>query len=183
MLRDLRGGGLVQRRAIEKLYTDYAGRLRNYYLHHGAGSAEADDWVQETFIRVLRFVDTIRDDTRIAAWLWRTARNVMIDGIRRSGRGEVSDEGLADTFVDAGERPLDSVEREDMQDCVQRQFEQFSQEHPDRAQCLVWVTVDELSMQEVADTIGRSVGATREYISQCRKKLKPYLDPCLKTLE
>lgn len=183
LLRDLRATGAAQRRAIETLYAGYAGRFRNYYLRHGASGAEADDWVQETFVRILRFVDTLRDDTRLAAWLWRTARNVMIDAIRKSGRVHLVDEEFADRVVDAGERPLQAIERESLQDCVRREFERFSGDHPDRAQCLVWAAVDEMSMQEIAGIIGRSVGATREYVSQCRKKLRPYLDPCLNELD
>jgi len=183
VLRMLRGDDAARRRAIESLYDTYAGRFRSYYLNHGATSAEADDWVQETFVRVLRFVDTLRDDTRLAPWIWKTARNVMIDALRRDRRLQFSDDDIAETVSDSGERPLERIERESVQACINRAYAEFAKVHPDRAQCLVWAAVDELAMEEIAGIIGRSVGATREYISQCRKKLRPYLAHCLDELD
>jgi hypothetical protein len=34
------------------------------------------------------------------------------------------------------------------------------------------------SIAEVAELLERNPGATREYLSQCRKLLRPFLEPC-----
>ncbi|UEX77852.1 RNA polymerase sigma factor [Spiribacter halobius] len=172
------GDDAARRQAIEDLYFAYAGRFQDYYRRHGASSAEAADWTQDTFIQVLRRADTVRDHRRLRAWLWTTARHVMIDAIRRRrGTFALSDE-VAERLVDPDAPPLEQIQRDEHQDCLRREFERFAEAFPDRAQCLIWAAVDGLSMVEIGDLLSRTPGATREYLSQCRKKLRPFLERC-----
>ena len=46
-------------------------------------------------------------------------------------------------------------------------------------QAIVWAAVDGLKSTQIAELIGRSAGATREFLSQTRKRLREYLEPCL----
>jgi RNA polymerase sigma-70 factor (TIGR02960 family) len=48
--------------------------------------SDAEDQVQETFIRAWRHRDDFEDGTNLRAWLYRIATNVCIDAIRSSGR-------------------------------------------------------------------------------------------------
>jgi DNA-directed RNA polymerase specialized sigma24 family protein len=38
--------------------------------------------------------------------------------------------------------------------------------------------VQQHSIEEISQRIGRTVGATKVYLFQCREKLRPYLLPC-----
>ena len=40
---------------------------------------------------------------------------------------------------------------------------------------IAWIAEDGLSNEEIADMLGRTPGATREFISQCRKKARLHL--------
>ncbi len=57
----------------------------------------------------------------------------------------------------------------------QRCYARFAAAHPEHAQVLRWVAEDGLGPAEVAALLGRSPGATREFLSQCRKKARPFL--------
>ncbi len=173
---------MARRRAVERLYLEYGGRIRNYYRLHGASPADAENWLHETFVRVLRSIDTLRDHSRLAAWLWRTARNVMIDAMRSANRLPSVDGEMSETLCDKRDGPVEQLEHTQIDECVRRGFDRFAARYPECAQCLVWATVDGLTMQELAELIGRSEGATREYLSQCRKKLRPYLESCFASL-
>jgi hypothetical protein len=48
---------------------------------------------------------------------------------------------------------------------------------------LPWLVTDHLSIREIAGILERSEGATREYLSQCRKKLEPFLQVCRELLQ
>jgi RNA polymerase sigma-70 factor (ECF subfamily) len=55
----------------------------------------------------------------------------------------------------------------------------FSRDNPEAAQALSWVMDDELDLRSVASLLGRSYGATREFMSQIKHKLRLYIDSCL----
>jgi hypothetical protein len=55
-----------------------------------------------------------------------------------------------------------------------RCFVQFAAAHPEHATVLRWVVEDGLDNAAIEALLERSPGATREFISQCRKKARPY---------
>jgi RNA polymerase sigma-70 factor (ECF subfamily) len=69
--------------AIRELYSRYGETLHGYAERFCPDSASADDIVQETFIRAWRHLpQLIADDRPVRPWLFRVARNLMIDAAR-----------------------------------------------------------------------------------------------------
>jgi RNA polymerase sigma-70 factor (ECF subfamily) len=69
--------------AIRQLYCGHAEALRVYVARFCTDSTSADDVVQETFIRAWRHLPKLRaDDRPIRPWLFRVARNLLIDADR-----------------------------------------------------------------------------------------------------
>lgn len=63
--------------------------------------------------------------------------------------------------------------------CIQQQYDKFVTHHPERALWLERSILEEESIPILSQALGRTVGATREYLSQCRKRLQKYLQECL----
>ena len=69
--------------AIRHLYSHHAKALHAYIEQFCPDRASADDIVQETFIRAWRHLpQLIADDRPVRPWLFRVARNLMIDAAR-----------------------------------------------------------------------------------------------------
>jgi RNA polymerase sigma-70 factor, ECF subfamily len=69
--------------AIRRLYSDHAPALHGYVRRFCRDRASADDIVQETFIRAWRHFPRLSADGRpIRPWLFRVARNLVIDADR-----------------------------------------------------------------------------------------------------
>jgi RNA polymerase sigma-70 factor (ECF subfamily) len=69
--------------AIRQLYSHYARALHAYVEQFCPDQASADDIVQETFIRAWRHLPQLSaDDRPIRPWLFRVARNLLIDANR-----------------------------------------------------------------------------------------------------
>jgi RNA polymerase sigma-70 factor, ECF subfamily len=69
--------------AIRQLYSHYASALHAYVEQFCPDRASADDIVQETFIRAFRHLTQLSaDDRPIRPWLYRVARNLLIDANR-----------------------------------------------------------------------------------------------------
>jgi RNA polymerase sigma-70 factor (ECF subfamily) len=97
--------------ALRQMYTDNAPALRAY-VRRFTTDAQADDIVQETFIRAWRHLDRLQSDSRpVRPWLIRVARHLLTDAARHDQRrpATVQDEATAATVgVDGGlDRVLD----------------------------------------------------------------------------
>jgi RNA polymerase sigma-70 factor (ECF subfamily) len=83
--------------AIRQLYRGHAAALHSYVARFAADRATADDVVQETFIRAWRHLPQLSaDDRPIRPWLFRVARNLLIDADRAARSRPVVIQALPD---------------------------------------------------------------------------------------
>jgi len=176
-LDNIRLGGKARSDGISQLYLAYARRFLAYLLKHRVPREHAEELVQDVFISIVRHCESFRGETRIDAWMWSIVRNALIDYVRRQ-RPEfaVEDDELIN-LAGAIEEPAHSHSAE-IDDCVRKAFAAFSAANRDRAQVLSLVAFEGWTIDDVAAMLKRTPGATREYLSQCRKKLKDFLQPC-----
>jgi RNA polymerase sigma-70 factor (ECF subfamily) len=77
--------------AIRQLYSHHAKALHAYVEKFCPDQASADDIVQETFIRAWRHLPQLSaDDRPVRPWLYRVARNLLIDANRAARARPVS---------------------------------------------------------------------------------------------
>jgi RNA polymerase sigma-70 factor (ECF subfamily) len=96
--------------AIRQLYCRHAAALHAYVERFCSDRTSADDVVQETFIRAWRHLPKLSADGRpIRPWLFRVARNLLIDADRSARSRPVIVHALSeDAGTDAGlEQVLD----------------------------------------------------------------------------
>ena len=180
-LDGIRRGGATRAEGIVRLYRAYARRFLGYFLKHRVPREQAEELVQDVFVSIVRHCGEFRGEARIDAWMWAIARNALIDHVRRQ-RPEVALQD--DELLDAAGATVDppSHDARDLEDCVRRAYAAFAAAHEDRAQVLALVVYEEWDISDVAAMVRRTPGATREYLSQCRKKLRPFLEPCRELL-
>lgn len=179
----LRGGGKGRTDAVSRLFRRYAPDFRRYFRRHGLGDAEADDLVQDTFVKIVRACDTYQSDGPLEAWLWAIARNGLMSHFR-GAKPTVALDALAPGGADAllaavGRRGGDPA----LVDCVRRAFGEFARHYHEGAEALMRVVLDGWEYDELAVFLARTPGATREFISQCRKRLREHLEPCLEMVD
>lgn len=184
-LRWIAQRGAQGERGIEILFRAYGGRLKAFFRRHRMSEEETADLLQETFIKVYRSADQFQNQAKASTWLWSIARNCLLDHVRARKPVESLDEMMAEgTFEpESGATPACEVERLGMRDCIERGFDSFGEQHPERAEVMRLVVFEEWSMNDIAVFLTRTPAATREYISQCRKRLRQFLDPCRDLLE
>lgn len=106
--RDLfaaRGGGDAGAAAFASLYDRHAPVVRALCRRHvpvgRGGDAEADDALQETFIRAFQMLDRIEDPDRVRSWLYAIARRVCAERRRASARRVKHERGGATVILNA----------------------------------------------------------------------------------
>ncbi len=78
---------------FEALYTACFHKLYRFALSLTRSSAEAEEIVQETFLRAIQHADKLPGDANLDAWLFRIAKNVHISRFRKN-RPNVGSEPL-----------------------------------------------------------------------------------------
>lgn len=166
------------------LDTKYRSAIRQYILSVVRNPTVADDLTQETFLRAFRKLETLRDDTKVSAWLYRIATNICRDHYRRSSRLgysvsiETSREGevgsVEETLPDTGHPLLDQwLEQDEMSACVQKYIEEL----PDAYRAVILLhDVEAMTGPEIAEMLGCSLGAVKIRLHRARAKLKNMLE-------
>ena len=91
--------------AVRQLYLLHASALHCYVRRFCPDPASADDIVQETFIRAWRHLPQLSaDDRPVRPWLFRVARNLLIDANRAARARPVSvpEQPAGETGTDSG---------------------------------------------------------------------------------
>ena len=183
-LDNIRRGGKLRVDAISALYRAHARRFLGYLMKHRVPREHAEELVQDAFVNIVRHCEAFRGDTRFDAWMWAIVRNALIDYFRRRRPEELVDDADLETLVNAAAAADVSTDAsEELGDCVRKAYASFAAAQPDRAEILSRLVFEEWSIQDIAAVLKRTPGATREYLSQCRKKLSVFLAPCREFLE
>lgn len=189
MIRAIQSTGREQDEGLKALYQK-AAAFRRYFVRNGLTLEAAEDLVQETIVRIFKAANQYSggagfSDASANSWLWTIARNALMDVHRKHKPQLISldDDGADEATQLALEAELATrnpygKNQETVQDCVTRGLDTFASEHPDRARALE-MQMDGEDMNSIARRIGRTVGATKEYLSQCKKKLALHVEPCL----
>ncbi|MDP3223943.1 MAG: sigma-70 family RNA polymerase sigma factor [Rubrivivax sp.] len=180
-----RDGGRAAERALRVLHHDYAGALLNDAWQSLRNTEQAQDLLQETLLKAWRHCSSFRGDSELFPWLKQVLRHAVIDWLRR-GRPESSiDEpgsAAAAELEDAlrahhggpDDSPEGQLAQQQLDAVYRRCAERFAADHPQAAAVIRWIAEDDLGPAEIAQLLQRSPGATREFISQCRKKARHY---------
>ena len=89
-------------KAYDLLVEWYAGRLFGFLFRLTGSRHDAEDLMQEVFVRLVRMIAAYTHDGRFEAWLFRIAANLARDRARRALRGPRATSGGGPTGYDDG---------------------------------------------------------------------------------
>ena len=183
--------------ALEQLYRFKGSEFKRFFHYKGIPLGSCEDVLQDAILKIFNGAKDFRgsggfSDNSANAWMWAIARNTMNDHLQRKQRDlNLLGESFSDTdWSESHQSELKKGEMSLIQDesdrtiqlevdfCVSKGMEDFCAEHPDRALVLM-MQMDGESIESIARRIERSSIATKQYISQCKIKLKPFIEHCL----
>jgi RNA polymerase sigma-70 factor (ECF subfamily) len=181
-VKSVADGGPPAEQGLKALVESLGPRIKAFIRGHRLPDDVVDDLFQETFIKVYRAAGQYRGDSKVSVWICSIARNCVLDHLRgpasRAAR-HVSIDADADEDHHPIELPSpDTAASSDVEDCVRRALAAFEARYPDRARALKLSAMEGWSIDEMAKFLGRTLAATRQYLLECRKKMRPFLEPC-----
>lgn len=145
-----------------------------------SNAAEAEDLLQETYVRAFRFFHRYDESLPFTSWLYRIMTNIHIDTMRKKSRlRTVSIENVgtdgAQTWdlPDAAAAADTSVMESTLEEPLQLGLKSMT---PEFRLAVVLADVEGLSYEEIAEIMHTSVGTVRSRIHRGRKQLRTYLE-------
>jgi len=186
-MRACREGGDRIELALAELDRAYFSVLYRDCARAVNDSESARDLVQETFIKVWQRCATFRAASELLPWIKSILRRSTIDFLRRRQRerrhelplddeelGAQAEQRMMELAAQEAPLPEAQASRQELAECFQNCWQRFAEAHPAHAAVMAWIAFDGLTNEAVAELLERTPGATREFISQCRKRARFY---------
>ena len=159
---------------LENTYISLSDRLRNYLRRRVGSDADADDLVQEVFVKALNAINADKTPKKLEAWLYAAARTTVIDYYRSNKRSE--------NQLDAGEEELlwiENAEDDELEQQLAVCLKSLSLTLPEiYRETLISVDFEGRTMRALAEDAGLSVSAIKSRASRARAMLKERLFEC-----
>lgn len=152
----------------EALWREFAAPLRGFLRARTASDADAEDLLQDVFVRIQKRLPTLHDTSKIQGWVYRIARNAVIDHYR-TRREHVPIDFEMETEDPAGEALVD----------LRPSLRRFIAELPlAYREPLVRHEFQGESIEEVAAALGLTLTAAKSRVRRARLMLRTMLDRC-----
>lgn len=140
---------------------------------------EAEDLLQDAYIRAFRFFNRYDRSMPFASWLFRIVTNAHIDTVRRKTKLKISslDQGGVDgtktmEVEDSTSAPDAVLTNSSVNEYLQRALDSMNHEFK---MAVILADVEGMAYEEIADIMRTSIGTVRSRIHRGRKHLKSHL--------
>ena len=164
-------------KAKEVLYTETCQSV--YFLARNMVKSDEDamDIVHDSYICVFQSLDNIKNAAGFKSYLRSTVANRCKNYLKKAKPMHLSDmteDGEEFELEDVdGEIPDELLENKDVIECVRRVVESLPEE---QRMCVILRYYDEMSLQEIADTLEISLGTVKSRLSRANKKMRDEIE-------
>ncbi len=178
--------------AFKSLVRRYQNRVFNAAYRILGNTEEAEEVVQDTFLKIHQSLDSFRSESTFAAWLFRISHNICVDILRNrakkrqikivpfvsrsgyeDGNGELPESGIQDMPADVTLEPAQRLDLKEESEVLEHSLRRLPEAQ--RA-VLVLHDLEGFAYHEIAEIIGASIGTVRSRLHYGRIKLKELLD-------
>jgi len=176
--------------AFEELVCRYQGKLYNFVCKTTSNAQDAEDLVQDIFVRVYRSLHRFRGESTFQTWLYRRAHNMCVDRSRHvsrrvratfsldarpAGREDSTGEQRRE-LADATAVPSDLAERQELRQQVRQCVAKLSEK---LRVVVVLYDLQGFSYDEIAQILGCPLGTVKSRLFNARVELARLLEPYL----
>ncbi len=162
----------TQNVAFQKLLRDYQKPLYNHIRNIVLNHDDADDVLQNTFIKVFQYLKNFKAESKLFSWMYRIATNEAITFInQKAKRNGTTSETLQSKIVDnlKADVYFDSNE-------IQIKLQKAVAQLPEKQQLVFKMKYyEEIKYDDMSEILGTSVGALKASYHHAVKKIEEFV--------
>jgi RNA polymerase sigma-70 factor (ECF subfamily) len=170
-------------RAFEVLVTRHRKPIYNFILRFVRDAAQAEDVMQETFLRLIKGADNYEKQAKFTTWMYTIARNLCVDQARRGKHRKAAsldapigeDEGA--TLLDMVSDGTPGAEGKTIQRELALRMKKAIESLPEeQREIFLLREVSDLQFNEIAQVVGVSENTVKSRMRYALEKLREALE-------
>jgi RNA polymerase sigma-70 factor (ECF subfamily) len=158
--------------AFRLIFERYSRPVISFIFDMVNDRALAEELTQETFVRALRAIRTMRRETKLSTWLFGIARNVARESLRARARA-VSHIDLADKSVmdlsDNKPAPVEGVLSKELNEIIRRSLAELDE---DKRTVFTLKVLHQCSYEEIAEITGFTLAKLKTDLHRARAEMR-----------
>lgn len=167
----------------ESIWEEFSGRMRAFIARRVDNEADAEDILQEVFLKVHEHLGAVKRADRIVPWLFQITRNCIIDYYRSPRRKqesplEIGSDGDVAQRKDRHVRETAADPKKalkELSSCITPLIQKLP---PEYREALSLVALQGVPQNVTAKQLGLSVSGMKSRVQRGREKLKALLGRC-----
>lgn len=161
--------------AFSKVYDLYTDRIYRFIYFKVSGKEEAQDLTAEVFLKTWQYIIDGKEIKNLNALFYKIARNLVIDHYRKESRKEIS---LEREIMEQQEIKMifDSKSKVEQQIQYKQIEDQLRNLKDEYREVVILRFIEELSIKEIAEVLGKKSGAVRVILYRAINALKELME-------
>jgi RNA polymerase sigma-70 factor (ECF subfamily) len=174
-----------ERDAFVELVEQYERLVQHVVYRMVDDDRDREELCQDVFVRVHRYLDGFRFESKLSTWIARIARNTCLNHLEKKQMPLYADQAagpsdaaatdareLFNRIPDEGDTPADETADRHVYDAIHDAIDTLPEHY---RTALTLYHLEGMSVQEVADAMDNPEGTTKSHLYRARKKLKDRL--------
>lgn len=133
---------------------------------------DADDLVQDVFVRVYESLPKFRRDAALYTWIYRITTNLALNALRKKRRREILRLDTVPEIVAQGDDPGEQLERKETEAALDQAIRRLP---PKQKAVFVMRYYEQMSYEDIAKIMKRSVGGLKANYFHALRKIRKYV--------
>lgn len=146
--------------------------LKSFIKNRVTNEADAEDILQEVFLKLISNMDILMDNQKVHAWIYKVTRNAIIDYYRRNHRYSELESLPNDRLLVLED---DMTSNKEIAFCLKNMVEKL----PDKyRQAIVYTVFENHTQKEYSEMAGISLSGAKSRVQRARSLLKEMMLGC-----
>jgi RNA polymerase sigma-70 factor, ECF subfamily len=158
--------------AFKSIVEKYQDRIFNLCVYMLRDREDARDAAQDVFLKAFRSLGEFKQEASLYTWLYRICVNTCLDYKKKSRPESLEDESFVEDMPSTSPSPEQQYQSKEIGQAIQKALQKLP---TDLRATIVLKEIEELSYEEIAKTLGISMGTVKSRISRAREELRRLL--------
>ncbi|KKR22022.1 MAG: RNA polymerase sigma factor SigW [Parcubacteria group bacterium GW2011_GWE2_39_37] len=158
--------------ALAEIIGRYQNKLFYYVVRLIGNEEDAEDVVQETFLKVYENIQGFDENRKFSSWIYRIAHNLGINQIKKSQRLSAVEAHTLDWLEDRQEEAEDVIAQAERGQLMQEMKEKIFALREDYRDILILYYFEEKSYEEISDILHIPESTAGVWLRRARTNLK-----------